>query len=116
MPKTMAIYNAFRDNFVLELLSLIGSSLSLMGMFVVLASYDNHPVFDWHGVTLNAVVSVLSTAFKSFLILAVSEAISQGKWIVFSRARSRLDDFDLIDRASRGPVGCAQAIIRRIGG
>jgi hypothetical protein len=112
----MARWKPIGDGFILELLSLVGSSLSLMVMIIILACYNNRAIFSWHGVTLNAIISILSTAFKASLILAVTAAISQSKWIIFSRTRHRLEDFDIIDRASRGPLGCIQAIFRRIGG
>jgi hypothetical protein len=104
------------DSWIPELVSLLGSSLSLIVMVIILAHYNNHPIFNWHGVTLNAIISVLSTTYKSWLIFTVTTAISQEKWIVFSRMRHRLEDFNLIDQAARGPLGSVLAIIRKVGG
>jgi hypothetical protein len=112
----MAKLKPLNDGWIPELVSLLASSVSLMIMVIILARYDHYPVLKWHGVTLNAIVSVLSTAYKSWLILAVTAAISQEKWTLFSRMRHRLEDFDLIDQASRGPLGCAWVVMRRVGG
>ena len=57
-----------------------------------------------YGLTLNAIVSVLATAFQSSLINAVAGAISQLKWCHYTRKRKLLDIQDF-DDASRGPWG-----------
>ncbi|KAL1850779.1 hypothetical protein Daus18300_012787 [Diaporthe australafricana] len=77
----------------------------LVALAALLAAYDDRAVFDWKGVTLNAVVSVLSTASRASLLYAISELISQWKWIVFTSTRRPLIDFERIDAASRGPLG-----------
>lgn len=56
------------------------------------------------GITLNAFVAVFSAVAKAALILPVSEAIGQLKWIWFRDGR-RLYDFHAFDNASRGPLG-----------
>ena len=108
--------DSIEDGWTLEFLSLLGSTLSLAVMSILLFHYDDTPVFDWHGVTLNAYISVLSAASNSWLLFPVTEAISQWKWLMFSSMRHRLMDFDHIDSASRGPLGCFQAMCRRTGG
>ncbi|KAI0378131.1 hypothetical protein F5Y04DRAFT_291404 [Hypomontagnella monticulosa] len=88
-----------------EIGAAIGSGLCFIGITILLAIYNGKPIFSWHGVTLNAVVSVLSTAGRSSLMLAVEEATSQWKWILFSQRPRALIDFDRMDEASRGPLG-----------
>lgn len=88
-----------------ELWALAGSLLALIAMIALLASFDNKPIFYWNGVTLNALVSILSVAMKAFLLFAASQCIGQWKWILFSRDSRRLLDFEHIDLASRGPLG-----------
>jgi hypothetical protein len=95
-----------------ELLACLGTIVSLVGIVALIAIYDNKPVFHWKGVTLNAAVSVLSTASKSLLMLAVEESISQWKWILFWRDRRLLIDFERVDEASRGPWGSFIALWR----
>lgn len=110
------LHNILEDTWTVEFLALFGSLSSLAIIIILLAIYDNSAVFNWDHVTLNAIVSVLSTASKGLLLLAVSEAISQQKWITFSKSRHQLIEFEHIDGASRGPLGCAQALLKRSGG
>lgn len=88
-----------------ELWALGGSGLAFGGMVALLRVFDDRPIFDWYGVTLNTLVSILSAAVKAALIYAVSECISQWKWILFSREERQLVDFERMDSASRGPLG-----------
>ncbi|KAJ1709498.1 hypothetical protein NYO67_8369 [Aspergillus flavus] len=88
-----------------ELWALGGSGLAFAGMVALLRVFDDRPIFDWYGVTLNTLVSILSAAMKAALIYAISECISQWKWILFSREERLLIDFERMDSASRGPLG-----------
>lgn len=97
---------------VLEALSIAGSGLSLLGMVILLARYDGKSIFSWHGLNLSTIISILSTASKGWLLLAVDAAISQWKWIRFSRGHRTLIDFDVIDSASRGPLGSLTLLLR----
>lgn len=78
----------------------------MIAIGILLAHYNNQPVFDWHGVTLNAMVAVLSTMSKAMLAFTLSESLGQAKWIWFSWQQRTLNDVNLIDTGSRGPLGC----------
>lgn len=88
-----------------ELLACLFSMACIVALVALLTIYNERQIFNWHGVTLNALVSVLSTASKASLLLAVEEAIGQWKWLLFWGRRRRILDFDKIDNASRGPLG-----------
>jgi len=89
----------------IDIVAVFFSILIFLALIVVLATQDGKPLFSWHGVTLNAIVSVLSTASKALLLLAVEDLIGQWKWILFSGQARALIDFERIDAASRGPLG-----------
>ena len=88
-----------------ELLAAIGSLLFLVALLGLLAAYNNQPIFDWHRLTLNASVSILSTASKTALLYIFAEAIVQWKWILYACRSRPLLDVQRIDAASRGPWG-----------
>lgn len=73
-----------------EILSAVSSVACLVAIVVILYKVNGKPLADWNGpVSLNAVVSVLSTAVKAGLILPVAECISQLKWIYLQGSKSR---------------------------
>lgn len=95
-----------------ETAGILASASLLIALIVLLAIYDDKNVFEWKGITLNAVVSVLSTASKAALLYTTSELISQWKWIIFTSTSRPLIDFQSIDAASRGPLGSSKMIWR----
>ncbi|KAH7391646.1 hypothetical protein BKA64DRAFT_747158 [Cadophora sp. MPI-SDFR-AT-0126] len=93
-----------------ELLSLVGTTMSLVAIVIVLNHYDGQPSPKWpYEITLNTLVSVFSTLLKALMMMAVAECISQLKWIWFKDPRS-LMDLTTFENASRGPWGSAQLL------
>lgn len=92
---------------------------SLGAMVFTLWYYQDRPQSDWQQsyFTLNGLVAFLATLAKTGLIIPVSAAIGQRKWLRFlpdrkgnARAR-RLGDFEVFDEASRGSLGSAKLMI-----
>jgi len=92
---------------------------SLGAMCLALWYYQDRPQADWQQsyFTLNGLVALLATLTKTGLIIPVSAAIGQRKWLRFLpnkkgnvRAR-RVGDFEAFDEASRGSLGSAKLII-----
>jgi len=93
------------EGWTIEYASALLSVLSLAGLAIPLAVRNNRPIFDWHGLTINALVTLLSTVSRASLIFTLAEAISQTKWIFFNRTHRKLYDFEVVDVASRDAVG-----------
>lgn len=93
------------DKWLLHILAILGSGLSIVAIGILLAHYNNQPIFDWKGVTLNAIIAVFSAMSKAMLAFTLSECLGQAKWIWFSWQQRPLSDIDLIDAGSRGPLG-----------
>lgn len=93
-----------------EFAGILASASCLVAIACLLAACDGKPRFEWHSVTLNAVVSILSTTSKASLLFAIAELISQWKWIVFAKGRRPLVDLETIDGASRGPYGSLEVM------
>lgn len=90
---------------LLHILAILGSGLSIVAIGILLTHYNDQPIFDWNGVTLNAIISVLCAISKAMLAFTLSECLGQAKWIWFSWQQRPLSDIDLIDGGSRGPLG-----------
>jgi hypothetical protein len=93
-----------------EILAVIFSAASLAAMAVLLAVTDGKAIFNWHNITLNTIVSILSMAIEVSVLRALSESISQWKWILFDGKMRPLIDFERIDRASRGSLGSLKVL------
>lgn len=75
-----------------EILSAISSMLCTVAIIVILYKVNTKPLADWdEPVSLNAVISILSTAVKAGLILPVAECISQLKWIHLQSSKSQYE-------------------------
>lgn len=96
-----------------EAFSLAGSLIILGAMIGLLAEFNDQPVFGWNGVTLNTIISLQSVIMKGLLLFSAAECIGQWKWILLYRNKMNLIDFERIDQASRGPLGCINLIARR---
>lgn len=96
-----------------ELFSCLVSICCCAAIVGVLLYYDGKPQPQYlvPGVTLNAYISVFAAVAKAALILPVSEAIGQLKWLWF-KEEANLYDFYTFDGASRGPWGALMLLGR----
>lgn len=86
---------------------------SLGAMIIVLMWYRDKPQSEWRQsyFTLNGLIAFLATLTKTGLIIPVSAAIGQRKWLRFmpnkrgQRSARKLGDFEMFDEASRGSLG-----------
>jgi hypothetical protein len=92
---------------------------SLGAMVALLWYYHDKPQSAWQQsyFTLNGLVAFLATLVKTGLIVPVSAAIGQRKWLRFMPGRTsarkarRLGDFEVFDEASRGSVGSMKLML-----
>lgn len=86
------------------------SSVLALGALAAIASIfghmNNKPYSDWTApVSLNATISILTTACTTLLMYGVSQFIGQLKWLHFKGNRHKLSHFETYDDASRGLWG-----------
>lgn len=101
-----------------EILASVLSMAAIASVAVVLAYEQGKPLDQWRRgpgrvISPTAVVSFLGTIGKSACLAAVTEIISQLKWIHFQDRSRRLRDLQLFDNASRGPWGAALLVIHK---
>jgi hypothetical protein len=94
-----------KDTWAFEIIAFSVSLLALGCLTYLLRYYDQQPIFKWYGLTLNTIVSTISTISKTLQMFTVSACISQWKYIAFSKNKKKLIDFERLDSASRGPQG-----------
>jgi hypothetical protein len=98
-----------------EILSLALAAAALFGLVAILRKHQNKEVPKWTlghvEVTLNAIISIVSTLFRGSLLMPVAQSISQLCWTWYTRPRS-LQDICYYDSASRGPLGSFRLLVR----
>ncbi|QKX64367.1 uncharacterized protein TRUGW13939_11541 [Talaromyces rugulosus] len=99
-----------------EIASVAGSLLTKTAIVVLLAYYGGRPLADWNSsmpydISLNAVIAVLTTGNKAFMLYAVSSCIGQAKWFCF-KSSQRLHNMEIFDEASRGSSGSVWLIFK----
>lgn len=89
-----------------ELLGITTCVACLLGVTITLRVFDGKPLPDIpFGISLNTIASLLGTGIKTTLLLVVSSALSQLKWLWFHQRERELQDMQVFDEASRGPWG-----------
>ncbi|EGX96760.1 hypothetical protein CCM_01418 [Cordyceps militaris CM01] len=100
-----------------EPLSLLASSAAFAAIVAVLRVYENKPLSSWKApVSINTVVSILSTVFKGLLVTPISNGISQLKWLSFAETSQPFVHMDTYDEASRGAWGSLLFLAQQLRG
>ena len=110
MPVRYKTYGEiWSDTWLWEILSILLSGVCFALTLVLLKIYDQRaPPQFIYGITLNALISILTTFSKSALLVVVAGAISQLKWRWFQNTNGKsVLDTQVFDDASRGPWGSA---------
>ncbi|KAL7919833.1 hypothetical protein ACQKWADRAFT_300186 [Trichoderma austrokoningii] len=95
----------------MEILTICISTGFMVGLVAILASFQNRLTTEWtFFISINAVVAIVITAARATLLATVSVCLSQEKWSHFNSRARRLRDLNIIDRASRGPLGSIQML------
>ncbi|KXH33375.1 hypothetical protein CSIM01_03289 [Colletotrichum simmondsii] len=98
-----------------QIWAFLGAAAALITMVVLLGRFNNRPIFNEKGVTLNAIISILSVTVKAAVAFILSECIAQWKWILYAREERLLIDFDRLDGAARGPMGSLRVLLKTKG-
>lgn len=88
-------------------------ALSLfVGITIIFCYMDNKPLSAWRGsISLNATISILTTACTTALMHGISTFIGQAKWLYFKKRPRKFADFERFDEASRGVWGSLLLLI-----
>lgn len=82
----------------------------------VLKVFDGQSLPDLpFGITLGAIVGLLATFAEGFFMIPIASTLGQSKWLR-ARQRRTLDQFRMMDEASRGSWGSFLMLLRGKGG
>ena len=105
------VYEKYVQNWWLtEILALMIGVGCIIALCALLPKYDQQPAsqsneFFGVNITLNTLVSILSSLGRAALLFSVAECVSQLKWMWYLKHDRPLADLDIFDGASRGPWG-----------
>lgn len=99
----------------MEFLSIIIGTVSIVVLCVLLRRYNGKLALRSNtvvgvNITLDTLISTLSTIGRAPLLLSVSECLSQLKWTWYLDKHRPLRDLDTFDNASRGAWGGLQLL------
>lgn len=110
------------DWWIWETIGVIGSALAIIGIVVLLNRFDGQPQPDWayanettgkgFHISLNSVLSWLSTVARICALMPITKGLGQLKWVWFAEKDRVLSDFDAFDSATRGLTGSAMLMWR----
>ncbi|KAK7910675.1 hypothetical protein PG985_013156 [Apiospora marii] len=102
------------ETWLYEFLAWMLSCYCFGGIVVTLALHHDKPIPEWpFDITINAVVSALSTIMGSALLVPLSSIIGQAKWSTVLNRRRKLADIVAYDEASRGPWGSVTLLCKK---
>ncbi|KAE8376760.1 hypothetical protein BDV26DRAFT_264929 [Aspergillus bertholletiae] len=96
--------------YIWEVLAVILSAATLVAIIAILAKFNHQPQPAWKHVSLNSVISWLSTISKGCVLYAISEALGQLKWVWFAQKTRPMLNLQAFDSASRGFYGSGELI------
>ncbi|PYH93327.1 hypothetical protein BO71DRAFT_355538, partial [Aspergillus ellipticus CBS 707.79] len=98
------------DWFAWEFARVTLSAAILAAMIILLAVYNQRHQPGWRSISLNSVVSWLSTFSQASLLLAIGELLGQLKWVWFAQQARPLSGLRSFDSASRGALGSLKLV------
>lgn len=108
-----SINSSFLRSWWLEIGSIVISIFNFLATIAILAWSNNKPLSIWSAhLSINTVVSILTTASRTTLAFAIATGLSQQKWNFTNRKSVKVEIFESFDQASRGPGGALLFILK----
>jgi hypothetical protein len=102
-----------------EWLCILGSLLGIAITAIALKQFDGKPIPLWAttgtGLSLNSILSLVSTASRSTLMVPLDIALGQLMWLAFAQKPRVLAEAEVYNEAARGPWGAARLMWRARG-
>lgn len=116
IERKFAEYNASENvlkRWLFEIACWLISAASIGAIIGIYARIENERLADWG--TLLTLANVLGKVSSAALIVPTTEALGQFKWNWFHDSSKAMWDFEIFDKATRGPWGAAMLLFRTKG-
>ncbi|KAL4744948.1 hypothetical protein BDW72DRAFT_187608 [Aspergillus terricola var. indicus] len=108
--KNSSLLSVINDGFIREIFGMAIAVGVFVALVVVLAEYDQKQQPDWGSMSLNAVISWMSTVLRACIAITCSEVLGQLKWVWFAQKARPISELRTFDSASRGIYGALELI------
>lgn len=102
-----------------EWISLVISLIAVLASAATLMVFDGKPIPKWswqtNGISVNAILSLLSALSRSSLLMPIGGCMGQLMWLRFATREQRLADIVAFSSAAKGPGGALKLIWRQKG-
>jgi len=103
------------DWWIWEMLGVVISGVAIAGMAILLKCFNGKPSPNWSytysgpgalngksaHISFNAILSILSTVVRIFLLIPITRGLAQLKWVRLAEKERALADLNDFDQASR---------------
>ena len=114
LNSTRSLRATVQKSWLWEILTYCFSLVCMIAVIAVLIFEHGKQLDQWaFPIGPNAMISFIITLAKSSFLLAMTETISQLKWLHYNGKSNRLSDLKLFDEASRGPVGSLRLLFAK---
>jgi hypothetical protein len=117
VERKLAEYDASQNllkRWLFELLSWAVSAGCMAAIVGIYSNLNNEPLYTSRSALLLSLANVLGKVASAALIIPTSEALGQLKWKWFHESKA-MWDFEIFDKASRGPWGAVMLLFRTRG-
>ena len=104
-------WTRIQESWIAEFVVLVIAASAFAAIVILLSKYDGTALPSWNGVTLNSLVSWLSTIAGICMAYVAGITIAQLKWVWFAQEARSIDDMRLFNGAG-GAWGAAQLLVR----
>lgn len=102
-----------------EWMALVVSLIAVLVSAATLMVFDGRPIPKWswqsNGISVNAILSLLSALSRASLLMPIDECMGQLMWLRFASREQRLADVGVYADAAKGPGGALRLIWRQRG-
>jgi hypothetical protein len=102
----------FLKSWFYELAAVVISILSFQAAIGLMVWANGKALSNWHfRYSINTIVSILTITSRTTLAFVMSSCLGQQKWNLVSTQWEKLQIFEQLDAASRGPLGALRLFI-----
>lgn len=100
-----------QESWITEFVALIVSAGAIAAIVALLSKYNETELPEWHGVSLNSLVSWLTTAAGICIGYVAGTSVAQLRWVWMAQESRKMEDLKLFNGAD-GIVGALELLLR----